>query len=108
MDDTPTADLPEAEIERRFAVALADIRRGGTGDIARCPPRDGIHGPDIVAVLRREGPLTIAALAHVLQRQPSLVWGHVCYLRKCRRVHVVRYVLSARRRMLAVYAAGAA
>lgn len=103
------ADLSAAEIDRRMAVALADIRRGGTGEIAR-------QGEQLVASRLRTNTVltaiakqetTIQRLAQVLHRDLDQVWGHVCFLRKMQKVEVKRWVdgpMTCRgRRKMAVY-----
>lgn len=100
-------DLSEQEIERRFHVARWDIRRGGTGELARPtiqPHRapTALRTADVLRAMA-DGDTTIGALAKRLGRQIYQVWGHVCFLRKCQKVEVKRYITSERGRKLSVY-----
>lgn len=97
-------DLSAEEIERRFAVALRDIRRGGTGDIARAGARrpSRCRSTTVLDALR-QGEATIAELASRVNRDYITVWGHVCFLRKCLKVEVKAYIRSAKNRRIAVY-----
>lgn len=95
-------DLTEAEIDRRYRLALSDIRRGGTGEVARPRSKRTLRAGAVLAAIST-GDTTVGALAQRLGYELAQVWGHVCFLRKCQKVEVKRWTLSPRGRKLAVY-----
>lgn len=102
-------DLSPAEIERRYLVALRDIRRGGTGEIARQTltadnqaNANQLKSAAVFAVMSQRD-TTVSALARLLKRDVTQVWGHVCFLRKSQKVEVKRWVVSSHGRRMAVY-----
>ena len=98
-------DLPDGEIERRYRVALADIRRGGTGDVARrddAPSQPVVYTRDVFRALH-EHPQTVREIAIALQQPLVKVWGHVSFLRKQGKVKVHAWITSQKGRRMAVY-----
>ena len=98
-------DLSKAEIERRYQLALRDIRRGGTGEVARAtsePPQPTLRSGEVLTALAQEH-TTVPELARRLGQRLDRVWGHICFLRKCNKVEVKAWVTSPRGRRLAVY-----
>lgn len=98
-------DLSSAEIERVYQMALADLRRGGTGDVARRltpPARPPLRSVDVLRLIEMQAQ-TIHTLARHLDRTDWQVWGHVSALRKQRKVDVKYWLTSAKGRKVAVY-----
>lgn len=108
---TLPSDLSAQEIDRRYRVALADIRRGGTGDIARHVPRmarkASITSRMVLVVLAR-GHATVPAIANSIGCAASQAWGHISFLRKQDKVEVKAWLerrddTQGKRRRMAVY-----
>jgi hypothetical protein len=99
-------DLSQDEIERRYRLALADIRRGGTGECARRHrPRKTTMPLRTARVLQAitAGETTVHDLAVRLGYDTPNVWGHVCFLRRQHKIEVKRWTWSANRRRVAIY-----